>query len=42
MGTDGFFGESTEASRIKASIVSKYFWAWAKVIIPAARRHGQV
>ena len=41
MGTDSFFGESSEASGIKASIVSKYFWAWAKVIMPTARKRGQ-
>ena len=28
-----FFDESTEQSRVKAEIVSKYFWAWAKVIL---------
>jgi hypothetical protein len=27
-----FFDESSEQSQIKAQIVSKYFWAWAKVI----------
>lgn len=36
----GFFEESTEQSRVKATIVADYFWAWAKVIIPSARRHG--
>jgi len=35
-----FFEETTEQSRAKASIVSKYFWAWAKVILPAAKKHG--
>ncbi|MCI0487899.1 MAG: three-Cys-motif partner protein TcmP [Blastocatellia bacterium] len=33
-----FFDESTEQSQIKAEIVSKYFWAWAKVIIPWAKK----
>lgn len=33
MTTEGFFDESSEQSRIKAAIVSKYFWAWAKVIL---------
>jgi three-Cys-motif partner protein len=32
-----FFDESREQSRIKSRIVAKYFWAWAKVIISAAR-----
>ncbi|MCZ7586336.1 MAG: three-Cys-motif partner protein TcmP [Deltaproteobacteria bacterium] len=26
-----------EQSRVKATIVAKYFWAWAKVIIPSAK-----
>jgi three-Cys-motif partner protein len=34
-----FFDESTEQSRIKAQIIQKYFWAWAKVIIPSAKWH---
>ena len=29
-----FFSEATEASQVKAQIVTKYFWAWAKVILP--------
>jgi three-Cys-motif partner protein len=33
-----FFDETTEQSTIKAKIVSDYFWAWAKVIIPTARK----
>ncbi|HUD57069.1 MAG TPA: three-Cys-motif partner protein TcmP [Terracidiphilus sp.] len=33
-----FFDESREQSQIKARIISKYFWAWAKVIIPSAKR----
>jgi three-Cys-motif partner protein len=33
-----FFEESREQSEIKARIVAKYFWAWAKVIIPTAKR----
>lgn len=39
MGTDHFFNETTEQSLVKAAIVSKYFWAWAKVIIPTAKRY---
>lgn len=38
---DGFFDETTEQSSIKAKIVSDYFWVWAKVIIPSAKRHGE-
>jgi three-Cys-motif partner protein len=33
-----FFDETTEQSAIKAKIVSKYFWAWARVIIPTAKK----
>jgi three-Cys-motif partner protein len=33
-----FFNETTEQSAIKAKIVSHYFWAWAKVIIPTAKK----
>jgi len=35
-----FFDESREQSVIKARIISKYFWAWAKVIIPTAKQHA--
>ncbi len=35
-----FFDESREQSQIKSRIVAKYFWAWAKVIIPSAKTHG--
>ncbi len=41
MKTAGFFEESREQSIIKARIVSKYFWAWAKVIIPTAKKRGK-
>jgi three-Cys-motif partner protein len=41
MTTDNsFFDETTEQSEIKATIVSKYFWAWARVIIPSAKKTG--
>jgi three-Cys-motif partner protein len=33
-----FFEEVREQSQIKARIVQKYFWAWANVIIPSAKR----
>lgn len=36
--SDGhFFNERTEQSAVKAAIVSKYFWSWAKIIMPRAR-----
>jgi len=41
MTTDAFFKESREQSRIKARIVAKYFWAWAKVITSQARRQDR-
>lgn len=37
MNTNNFFDETTEQSEVKRAIVSKYFWAWAKVIIPRAK-----
>lgn len=36
MSDSSFFEESTEQSQVKATIVSKYFWAWANVIMPSA------
>jgi len=35
-----FFNESREQSLVKAEIVAKYFWAWAKVIIPSAKKRN--
>lgn len=35
-----FFDETTEQSIVKTKLVSKYFWAWAKVIIPAVKKQG--
>lgn len=35
MSTDAFFNESLDQSVIKSEIVSKYFWAWAKVMMAA-------
>jgi three-Cys-motif partner protein len=35
-----FFDESRAQSEVKARIVQKYFWAWANVIIPTAKRSG--
>ena len=40
MGKDSFYGERKEHSFVKSTIVAKYFWAWAKAIIPAARGNG--
>ncbi|MFZ3364026.1 MAG: three-Cys-motif partner protein TcmP, partial [Candidatus Acidiferrales bacterium] len=40
MTDESFFDESSEQSQIKARIVAKYFWAWAKVVIPSAKTHG--
>lgn len=33
-----FFSEARENSQVKAAIISKYFWAWAKIISPVAKR----
>jgi three-Cys-motif partner protein len=41
MANPSFFDESTEQSQIKARIVAKYFWAWAKVIIPTAKKSAK-
>lgn len=38
MSTEAFFEESSEQSAVKAAIVSKYFWSWAKIIIPQAKK----
>lgn len=38
MADSSFFDESRDNSLVKAEIVAKYFWAWAKVIIPTAKR----
>lgn len=38
MGTEQFFEEAMEQSKVKAEIVYKYFWAWAKVILPTAKQ----
>ncbi|MEI6441596.1 MAG: three-Cys-motif partner protein TcmP [Nostocales cyanobacterium ELA583] len=40
MTNDSFFDEQKEQSLIKARIVENYFWVWAKVIIPTARKAG--
>lgn len=40
MSGNSFFDESQEQSQVKSAIVAKYFWAWAKVIIPSQKRRG--
>jgi three-Cys-motif partner protein len=43
MANETFFDESTEQSRIKATIVRDYFWAWARVILPSVKqRRGRI
>lgn len=38
--TRKFFEERSDESEVKARIVSKYFSAWAKVVMPSAARSG--
>ena len=40
MADNQFFDEIREQSQIKARIVAKYFWAWAKVFIPSTKQHS--
>lgn len=40
MTDNSFFNEISEQSLVKATIVSKYFWAWAKVVIPTVKKSG--
>src|SRR5579872_6854201 len=40
MADNQFFDEIREQSQIKARIVAKYFWAWAKVVIPSTKQHS--
>lgn len=35
-----FFDERSDQSETKARIIQKYFYAWANVIIPSAKLHG--
>lgn len=39
--SNSFFDESTEQSRIKATIVKEYFWAWANVILAVMKKQGR-
>lgn len=41
MTTESFFDESKEQSKVKSSIVAKYFDAWSKVMISAQDRYRQ-
>jgi len=38
--TENFFEERKEQSEAKARIVTKYFFAWARVIMPTAEKYG--
>ncbi|MDE0313378.1 MAG: three-Cys-motif partner protein TcmP [Candidatus Poribacteria bacterium] len=38
MRNNSFYDKPTEQSQVKARIVEKYFWAWAKVVMPWAKR----
>jgi three-Cys-motif partner protein len=37
-----FFDEQSSQSKVKADIVSKYFWAWAKIIINSRARPNSI
>jgi hypothetical protein len=41
MTDNAFFEQQKEQSLVKAEIVAKYFWAWAKVIIPQAKKRNK-
>lgn len=38
MSSSSFFDESTEQSKVKADLVAKYLWAWAKVVMPSTKK----
>ena len=40
--SDNFFKEQSEQSQVKAAIVTKYFWAWAKVITSKQQRTNRI
>lgn len=40
MATSGFFAEPTSRSGVKAALVAKYFWAWARLLHREARQRG--
>jgi len=39
MGSMSFFDEMREQTLVKATIVAKYFWAWAKVMVATQKKH---
>jgi three-Cys-motif partner protein len=41
MSTGNFFDDQKEQSAVKSNIVSKYFWAWAKVITSVQNRYDR-
>ena len=41
MKTDMFYDEPSEQSRVKATIVAKYFDAWARVMVATQKRGGR-
>lgn len=42
MSTGNFFDDQKEQSSVKSNIVSKYFWAWAKVITSAQDKYSNL
>ena len=40
MSENSFFNEQKEQSLIKARIVKKYFWVWARIIIPTVKKRS--
>ena len=38
MRNNSFYDKPTEQSQVKANIVEKYFWSWAKVVMPWAKK----
>jgi three-Cys-motif partner protein len=40
MASERFFEERSDQSEVKARIISKYFFAWANVIMPTATKHN--
>jgi len=40
MKTENFFEEPNEQSLVKITIVQKYFWAWANVVLPTVKRNN--
>ncbi len=40
MGTEEFFDEQSGESEVKARIVSKYFDAWSRVMVPTIKKRG--